>query len=152
VHFGLGYLYWKSQRYDEAKNEFQAELALDPRHGQAMAYLGDVEFKQNNLDRAISLLQEAISIKNDIRIAHMDLGTIFSQQKKYPQAVKALQRAIELDPKRSDAHYRLANVYKAMGNTIGAQEEFAKVRNLQENPKEDMVRKMSSSPPPLNQP
>ena len=30
VHFGLGYLYWKTQQYDEARKEFERELALDP--------------------------------------------------------------------------------------------------------------------------
>ena len=27
AHFGLGYLYWKQQRYEEACREFEAELA-----------------------------------------------------------------------------------------------------------------------------
>ena len=37
VHFGLGYLHWKSQQYDEAKSDFERELALDPNHAQALA-------------------------------------------------------------------------------------------------------------------
>ena len=96
VHFGLAYLYWKSQRYDEAKKEFQAELALDPKHASSLAYLANIELKRNNLDDAISLLQKAVSIKSDVRIVYIDLGTIFSQQKKYPEAIRALQRAIDL--------------------------------------------------------
>ena len=27
VHFGLGYLYWKSHQYDQAKGEFESELS-----------------------------------------------------------------------------------------------------------------------------
>ncbi len=152
VHFGLAYLYWKSHRFDEAKKEFQSELDLDPKHAESLAYLGDIEIKQNNPENAISLLQKAISLKSDVRIAYIDLGVVFTQQEKYPEAVKALKQAIKLNPGQSDAHYRLANVYKAMGNKAGAQEEFAEVRKLQQNPEEDMVRKMSSSPPSLNQP
>jgi len=47
VHFGLGYLYWKQHKYEEAETAFKAELGIDPRHAQAMAYLGDIELKQN---------------------------------------------------------------------------------------------------------
>ena len=43
AHFGLGYLYWKQQRYEDACREFEAELATQPQHAQALAYLGDAE-------------------------------------------------------------------------------------------------------------
>jgi len=151
VHFGLGYLYWKSHQYDDAEREFKAELALDPKHGQSVAYLGDIEMKRNKPAGALVLLRKAVGLKNDVRIAYMDLGAIYTQQKQYAEAEAALRRAIELDPKQSDAHYRLGNVYKAMGNIVDAQKEFTRVRQLQENPDEDLVRKMSS-PPSLNSP
>ena len=37
------------------------ELALDPEHGQALAYLGDIEFKKNNLDVEIIYMPGNIS-------------------------------------------------------------------------------------------
>jgi hypothetical protein len=43
VHFGLGYQYWKQQRYEDAKREFRAELAQQPQHPQSLLYLGDAE-------------------------------------------------------------------------------------------------------------
>ena len=36
------------RQYDEAKAEFERELAIDPNHAQALAYLGDIEMKRNN--------------------------------------------------------------------------------------------------------
>ena len=47
--FGLGYLYWKTRQYDDAKREFEAELKIDANHAQALAYLGDIELKRENL-------------------------------------------------------------------------------------------------------
>jgi tetratricopeptide (TPR) repeat protein len=41
AHFGLGYLLWMLKQYKEAGAEFQAELANDPDHVQAMLYLAD---------------------------------------------------------------------------------------------------------------
>ena len=53
VHFGLGYLYWKSHQYDEAGSEFEKVLVLDPKHAQALTYLGDMAMKRMDLDKAL---------------------------------------------------------------------------------------------------
>ena len=41
AHFGLGYLLWRDKHYDEAAREFRQELAANPKHHAALAYLGD---------------------------------------------------------------------------------------------------------------
>jgi tetratricopeptide (TPR) repeat protein len=150
IHFGLGFLYWKSHQYDEAKREFENELAIDSSHAQVLAYLGDIEMKRNNPEAALSFLGRATKLKDDIRIAYLDMGTILAQEKRYDEAVVALQRAVKLDPAQPDAHYRLARVYQDMGKAAESQREFAKVRELHEKA-DDLVRKMSASPPPLHQ-
>ena len=148
VHFGLGYLYWKQHKYGEARAAFETELSIDPAHAQALAYLGDIELKGNNPGTALPLLQRAIKLRNDIRVAYVDIGAILSDQKKYSEALAALLHAEKLDPSQPDAHYRLARVYRAMGNQAAAQREFAKVGELQEK-SEEMAPKLSAPPPPL---
>jgi tetratricopeptide (TPR) repeat protein len=151
IHFGLGYLYWKSHQYDEAKREFENELFIDSSHAQALAYLGDIEMKRNNPEAALSLLGKATKLKDDIRIAYLDMGTVFAQQKRYDEAVAALQRAVKLDPAQPDAHYRLAHVYQDMGKAAESQREFVQVRELHEKAEEPFASKMSVTPPPLPQ-
>jgi tetratricopeptide (TPR) repeat protein len=148
VHFGLGYLYWKQHKYDEARTAFETELSIDPAHAQALAYLGDIELKKNDPERALPLLQKAVKLRNDIRIAYVDIGSILSEQKKYPEALAALLRAEKLDPAQPDAHYRLARLYRAMGNQAAAQREFVRVSELHEK-SEDMAPKLSAPPPPV---
>lgn len=149
VHFGLGYLYWKRHKYEEAKAAFATELAIDPRHAQALAYLGDIALKQNDPDCALPLLNKATELRNDIRIAYLDIGDILVQQKKNREALTALLRAEALDPTQPDAHYRLARLYRTMGDAAAAQQEFAKVSQLQEKA-EDVAPKMPNPPsPPL---
>lgn len=53
VNFGLGYLYWKQHQYEEAKIWFERELAVDPKHAQSLAYLGDIELKRDSPDTEI---------------------------------------------------------------------------------------------------
>jgi tetratricopeptide (TPR) repeat protein len=151
LHFGLGYLYWKSHQYDDAKREFEDELSLDSGNAQALAYLGDIEMKRDNLDAALTLLGKATELKPDVRIAHLDMGIILGQQEQYEKAVAALERAVKLDPAQPDAHYRLARVYQLMGKTAESQREMARVRELHEKADESVASKMSAAPPPLQQ-
>jgi tetratricopeptide (TPR) repeat protein len=151
LHFGLGYLYWKSHQYDQARSEFQTELTIDPNHAQSLAYLGDIEWKATNPDQALPLLKRAIGLNSDIRIAYLDLGAVLALREQYPDAVTALQHAVHLDPAEPDAHYRLARVYQVMGNAAAARKEFATVRDLHQKADDPLLSKMSAAPPPLPQ-
>ena len=142
VNFGLGYLYWKLSQFDEATKYFNAELAIDPNHPQALTYLADIAFKNNDPEKALPLLQKAIKQRNDIRIAYVDLGAILTQEKRYSEAAAALKQAIKLDPAQADAHFRLGKLHQAMGNMTAAEQEFARVRELHEKQNEDVASKM----------
>ena len=41
AHFALGYMLWRTRRYEQAVPEFEKELAADPHYYKALAYLGD---------------------------------------------------------------------------------------------------------------
>ena len=151
VHFGLGYLRWRLRQYDDAKTEFENELAVDPSHAQAMAYLGDIEMKRNNPEKALVLLKKAVVIRNDIRIAYLDMGAILAQQDHHQDAIAALQYAEKLDPAQPDAHLRLGRLYQATGKAAAAQKEFAKLRQLHQKADEDIASKLHGSSTSLRQ-
>ena len=147
VHFGLGYLYWKTHDYDIAHREFEAELQLDPNHLQALAYLGDTEMKQEHWESALGWLQKSLREKNDNRMAALDLGVVLAQLGRNDEALVALKRAVALDPAQPDAHYRLGRLYQQMGRRAESQQEFDKVRDLRQKADEDFVHKMSPASP-----
>jgi tetratricopeptide (TPR) repeat protein len=149
LNFGLGYLYWKLRQYDEALPAFETELSVDPANPQALAYLGDIEMRRNDPEKAVALLKKALEIKDDIRIAYADLGAIYMDERHYEDALAALRRAVKLDPAQPDTHFRLGRLHQAMGNTAAAQQEFARVRELHKKTEGDLLEKMSGSPPPL---
>lgn len=146
LHFGLGYLYWKLRQYDGAATEFKCETAIDPNHGQALAYLGDIELRMNRPEEALVLFKKAVHLRNDIRIAYLGLGTIFAQQHHYHEAMAALRSAEKLDPAQPDVHLRLGRLYQILGNTSAAQKEFAKLRELHQKANDDLTSQMSGSP------
>lgn len=151
VQFGLGYLYWKMRQYDEAARAFEAELVGDPANSQALAYFGDVEMKRNEPEKALSVLQKSLQLRDDLQIVHLDLGVIFTEQKHYQEALAALLRAQKLDPAQPEVHYRLGRLYQAMGNVDAAKEEFARVQQLHQKEEDSVADRMSgqkSSPRP----
>jgi Tfp pilus assembly protein PilF len=145
VYFGVGFLYWKSNQYDQAEVRFQNQLALDPSNAPTLAYLGDIEMKRGNTDKALGHLRQAVQARADIRIAYLDLGAILTDQRRYKDAIFFLQRAVQLDPAQADAHYRLGRVYQNMGNAAAAQQELKKVQELHEKADEDIASKMAAA-------
>ena len=47
MHFGLGYLLWTQMQFEEAAQEFQAELANVPDNAQALVFLADANMQLN---------------------------------------------------------------------------------------------------------
>ena len=98
AHFGLGYLYWKQRRYEEACREFEAEVANQPKHAQALTYLGDAEMHADRKKPAETHLQRALAVDANIRLAHLDLGILLAANKDSNEAVRHFREAIRLDP------------------------------------------------------
>lgn len=59
--------------------------------------------------------------------AYFDLGILDTWQKRYDQVAAEFEQAIKMKPNRADAHYQLAEVYRAPGKEQLAQEELNKV-------------------------
>ena len=146
LHFGLGYLFWKMRDYDQAAQALEAELSVAPSNAQALAYLGDSEMHRGNSEKALPLLQKAVSLQGNLRLAYVDIGAILTQQKQYPDALAALRRAERLDSQQPDVHYRLGRLYQVMGETEKAKIELAQVQQLQQKAEESIADKMSPRP------
>jgi len=130
VHFGLGYLLWTREQYEEAAREFQAELDNVPNHPQAIAYLADSQIKLNHPEIARPLLQKALRLNPQMELAHLDLGIVEAGARNNDAAVRELKLAVKLAPNDIRAHYRLARLYQTLGRKQEASAEFEKTKTL----------------------
>jgi tetratricopeptide (TPR) repeat protein len=130
VHFGLGYLLWTQSQYQEAAQEFQAELANVPNNAQALAFLADSKIKLNDREAALPLLKKAAAIDPELEIAHIDLAALYSDSGRNPEALRELKIAARLKPSDVNVHWRLARLYQAMGRQEEAKVEFDKTKSL----------------------
>jgi tetratricopeptide (TPR) repeat protein len=155
VHFGLGYLLWGQRRYPEAASEFQAELANNPNHVQAMIYLGDTEMQMSHPEIAEPLLEKASRIDAGRELAHLDLGIVYADAGRKDDALREMKEASRLVPEDINVHWRLGRLLKAMGKTDEAKAEFEKASSITQAADNALIDKMSGGhgqPPQTPQP
>ncbi|MGA3227400.1 MAG: tetratricopeptide repeat protein [Acidobacteriaceae bacterium] len=131
VHFGYGYLLWRALKFKEAEEAFRSELANNPEHPLALAYLGDTEIRLHRSEEAVPYLEHAVRIQPSVAIAHLDLGIIYEEQGRKDDAVRELKTAERFNPDDPSIHWRLGRFYQSMGRKTEAKAEFDKTRNVQ---------------------
>ena len=144
AHFGLGYLLWTEKVYPEAAAEFQAELANDPNHVQAMEYLGDTNIQLNRPEDARPMLEKAVKLDASQSLAHLDLGILLSDAGENERALHELLLAEKLNAEDVNVHWRLGRLYRSTGRKEEAKAEFDKASNLNKAANEELYKKIAN--------
>lgn len=144
VHFGLGYLLWTQKIYPEAAKEFEAELANDPNHVQAMLYLADSRIQLNQPGDAKPLLEKLVKLDPSLALAHLDLGILLNDEGQNDDAMRELKLSEKLNPNDVNVHWRLGRLYRAMGNKQEAQAELTKASSLNKAADADLYTKIAN--------
>jgi tetratricopeptide (TPR) repeat protein len=124
LHYSLGHLLWKDLQVPEARVELEAELALNPRHPGALNDLADTYLLEHQPSKALPYLIKALAAGSANPDLHRDLGTAYSELGDYRKAEEQLKFAVSSDHDGS-VHYKLARVYRALGDKEKATREFA---------------------------
>jgi len=78
--------------------EFEAELANNPNHVQAMAHLGDTDMKLSHPEAAVPLFEKAIKIDPGLELAYLDLGIAYAATGRNDDALREMKAAERLAP------------------------------------------------------
>ena len=102
---------------------------LDPNNPMAHYYYAVALSKENRErqdDRAVEVeLKRAIALDPQLGQAYLRLGILYAANKDNPAAIATFEKAIENSSLPDEAHYRLAEIYRQMGNTDKARAETA---------------------------
>ncbi|MBZ5655628.1 MAG: tetratricopeptide repeat protein [Acidobacteriia bacterium] len=71
-----------------------------------------------------TLLQKAVALDPKLADAYLQLGILYSERKDFPKAIAAYQQAVAVNPHLEQAHYRLAQTYRLIGQNDKAQTEL----------------------------
>lgn len=102
-------------RFKEAESMYRQILSVDPRHFDALHYMGLLAHQLGRNDVAIQLVQQAISIKGDFPQAYNNLGVFLEAAGKPDQAIAAFRKALFFNPQDATTHHNLGNALRQMG-------------------------------------
>ena len=125
-----GILARDSQRVDDAINDFQEAIKLNPRLTGARLELGLLYYKQHKFDEEATEYQEILKINPDDTDALYDLAWNLESHGKYEEAIVMYKKALALDPEDTETLYQLGLSYLAQGKKDKAMELCDRLEKL----------------------
>ncbi len=129
----LGSVYFKMNNWTACENSFEQALIQNPDNATALNnyayYLG---IKKVQLDKALGIVQYAVSMQPNNAIYLDTFGFILFQKKQYQAAVEQLEIAVKLNATDQEIWEHLGDAYFMLGNESKALECWNK--GLQLNP------------------
>lgn len=115
AHNGMGVVYDKLGRINDAVLEFRAALSLKQGNPETHSNLGNAYSKLGRMDDAILEYREALRLKPDYTDAHYNLGNVYDKLGRLNDAVLEYREALRLKPDDPEIYYNFGNVYNKLG-------------------------------------
>ena len=123
-YFNLGMAYEKKGLLDEAMEQYQIALRVDPYCVIAHNKIGEVYERKGLLDQAIEQYQVAVRLDAHNVEAHNNLGVIYEKKGLLDQAMDQYRIAVSTDPDFAPARNNLGEVYERKGLLDQAIEQY----------------------------
>jgi len=107
--FAEGVALHRQDRLAEAERAYEDVLRHQPDHAHALLLLGLIALETGQNQRAVDLLQLAVSLNGDNAVAHAGLGAGLAALDRHAEAVASYDRAIALRPDDAEAYYNRGN-------------------------------------------
>lgn len=135
LYYRLGILLGKSKRMEESIKQMEIVIKIDPRHADALNYIGYTYADENvHLDRALEFIEKAIQYKPNSGYIIDSLGWVYFRKGLYDKALTELKRAVELAPQDPAIAEHLGDVYykkQEYGNALKAYEKAISLKNAE---------------------
>lgn len=113
--FDEGVASHQAGRLDEARRAYEAVLAQDPSHFDALHLLGVVCVQSGETERGAALIERAIGVSPNVAAAHVNLAMALTALGRFEAAIESCDAALALDPGSAGAHSNRGNVLMALG-------------------------------------
>jgi len=129
-HNGLGHVLDQKGHVDEAIEQFQKAVEINPNDAQIRSNLGGAFLQKNQTDEAIEQFQKALEIKSNYADARNNLGVALLQKGQVDEAMGQFQKVLEIKPSHAQAHYNLGLALFQKGLMNEAMAEYQKALQL----------------------
>jgi predicted O-linked N-acetylglucosamine transferase (SPINDLY family) len=121
----------QTNRLDAAYAGYQAILAANPSHADALHYTGVIQFQRNALTDAVAAIQRAIDLRSDVAAYHANLGNALKRLGRSAEALEAFARSLQLDPGQFAIHFNHALLLAELGRNAAALASIREAIRLQ---------------------
>ena len=132
AHFQLAYAYTALKRPDDARQEYERSIALDPKMAEAQLNLG-VLLLERQPAAAVAALRRAVELLPSESRPRYLLGLAQERSGDFSGAAESFAGATRLDPKDLDSLTRLGQVLLRLGKSADAEGKFRAALELQPN-------------------
>ncbi len=126
----LAIQYHQAGQLADAESIYRRVLQVDPRHADALHYLGVISHQQEDAETAVELISKAIQSAPDNASYHSNLGEALRALGRFDEATAAYEKALAIDPGFAMAHNNLANVLADSGQKEDALARYNKAAAL----------------------
>ena len=120
-------------KFDEAKKNYEAALAITPTQPDALLGMGRLTAIAKDFDGAVKLADQAAAANPQPADAYLFKGNVLRAQNKPAEAVEAFGSAIKAQPDMAGAYLERANVYMADKKYDLAKNDIDAARKLAPN-------------------
>ena len=143
ILYRMGIVLDKLQRNEECLEKMEMILAIDPKHADALNYIGyTYADKGIQLDRAQELIERAAKYKPNSGYIIDSLGWVYFRKGFYDKALIELKRAITLTPEDPVINEHLGDVYVKKGLYERALESYERALTLENADQERLNEKI----------
>jgi len=113
-------------KVDDATQQFNRVLQLDPNNAPALQNLGIVALRRDDVASAQSYLNRALALNPRLPLALNTLGVVYARQNDYAHAVESWNRAVAIDPRQYDALFNAGLVEGRAGHVNEAKSALSR--------------------------
>ena len=143
MHFRIGRLLLSRPKTatakEEAKQEFEEELKVNPRNAGAEYVLGEIARQARDFPQAIEHFTRASRLDPTLGDAFIGLGKSLVSAGRIADAIAPLEYAVKLQPENPVAHYQLSFAYRRTGRTQEADKEIVAYRKANDNARRTLL-------------
>jgi TPR repeat protein len=113
--YALGNAHARNREYDQAIEQYDHVIRLDPQHINALNNRGNAYLAKGGYDQAIADFDRAIAIKPDFATAYANRGNAFQDRGEFDRAIRDYGVALQLKPDLAVALDYRAKAYDRKG-------------------------------------
>lgn len=132
-HILLGSALQEAKRFDEATQEFERALAIDPDNPYVEVNLAKIYAYQKKTDKALELFAKGMPRAEPDASTFYMYAVALKDTGHLEEAESKIRKAVDLDPKGVDAHKLLAEILTLEGKKDEAAAEKQRIQELDAN-------------------